>query len=83
LVRPGVIAAALFSVIVSLDEFTITLFVSGRVVSTVPLEIYSATEYELNPTVAAASAVLIGISALVVVLLEKLVGLNVAYPVRR
>jgi putative spermidine/putrescine transport system permease protein len=83
LVRPGVIAAALFSVIVSLDEFTITLFVSGRVVSTIPLEIYSATEYELNPTVAAASTVLIGVSALAIVLLEKLVGLNVAYPVRR
>lgn len=83
LIRPGLVASALFAFIVSLDEFTLTLFVSGRSVVTLPLQIFNSIEYGLDPTVAAASTVLIAITALVIVLLERFVGLSVAYPMGR
>jgi len=80
IVRPGIVAAALFSMIVSLDEFTLTLFVSGRTVITLPLQIFNSIEYGLTPTVAAASTALIAITIVVVVALQRLVGLNVVSP---
>src|SRR5215207_3051573 len=66
LIKPGLVAAALFSLIVSIDEFTITLFVGGRVINTVPLAIFNATEYGMDPTIAAASTVLIALSGLTI-----------------
>lgn len=83
LIRPAIMAAALFSFIVSLDEFTLTLFIGGRSVRTIPIAIFAATEYGMDPKVAAASTVLIVISGIVIVLLEKSVGLTRAYAVRR
>lgn len=83
LIRPALAAASLFALIVSIDEFTLTLFISGRTIETIPLVIFNNTQYGMDPTVAAASTVLIAVSAVVIVLLEKLVGLKTAYAVHR
>ena len=80
--RPALAASALFALIVSIDEFTLTFFVAGRSVETIPLAIFNNTQYGMDPTVAAASTVLIVISGAVIILLEKLVGLKTAYAVR-
>jgi putative spermidine/putrescine transport system permease protein len=82
LIRPSLAAAALFALIVSIDEFTLTLFISGRTIETIPLVIFNNTQYGMDPTVAAASTVLIAVSAVVIVLLERVVGLRTAYAVR-
>lgn len=83
LIRPGLATAALFSFIVSLEEFTVSLFVTERSIRTVPLEIYNATEYGLTPMVAAASTILIALSIAAVFILSKVVGLGRAYQVNR
>lgn len=80
LIRPGLLAAALFSLIISLDEFTVTLFVSGRSVITFPLQIFNAIEYGLDPTVTAAATVMLALSALAIVAIERTVGLNLTHP---
>ena len=80
LIRPGILAAALFSLIISLDEFTVTLFVSGRTVITFPLQIFNAIEYGLDPTVTAAATVMLGMSAIAIILIERAVGLNLTHP---
>ena len=54
----------------------------SRAVQTVPIAIFNNTQYGIDPTVAAASTVLIAASALVMVLLDRAVGLRVAYTVR-
>jgi putative spermidine/putrescine transport system permease protein len=82
LIRPALVASALFALIISIDEFTLTWFISGRSIHTIPLEIFNNTQYGMDPTVAAASTVLIAASAVVIILLEKLVGLKTAYAVR-
>jgi putative spermidine/putrescine transport system permease protein len=81
--RPALAASALFALIVSIDEFTLTFFVAGRSVETIPLVIFNNTQYGMDPTVAAASTVLIAISGVVIILLEMLVGLKTPYAVRR
>lgn len=76
LLRPGLVAGAVFSAIMSFDEFTVSLFLVGPGVMTLPLEIYYYTEFQMDPTVAAISTMLIGFTAVSVVLIERFVGLR-------
>jgi putative spermidine/putrescine transport system permease protein len=72
-IRPGLLAAAIFSFVVSFDNFTITAFlVTGR--GTLPIEIYAYIRTEGDPTIAAISTLLIVISLAIVLVAERLVG---------
>ncbi|GGF50135.1 ABC transporter permease [Azorhizobium oxalatiphilum] len=76
LMRPGLLAGATFSLIISFDEFTITMFLAGPGLMTLPLEMYNYTEFSLDPTIAAISTVLLIITSIAIVIIEKLVGLG-------
>jgi putative spermidine/putrescine transport system permease protein len=74
LIRPGLIAGGTFSLIVSFDEFTVSLFLTGPGFQTLPLEIYHYTEFTIDPTIAAISTVLIVMSVLAIALIERFLG---------
>lgn len=74
LLRPGMIAGATFSLIISFDEFTVSLFLTGPDLMTLPLQIYYYTEFTIDPTVAAISSILIGLTALTVWAIERFLG---------
>jgi len=74
LIRPGLIAGATFSLIISFDEFTVALFLTGPGLMTLPLEIYNYTEFTIDPTIAAISTVLIVISVTVIMAIERFLG---------
>ncbi len=76
LLRPGLIAGATFSLIISFDEFTISLFLTGPGLVTLPIQIYNYVEFSIDPTVAAISTILIVFSGLVVLAIERWVGLE-------
>ncbi len=57
--RPGLIAAALLSFTLSLDDFVITFFTSGPNTVTFPVKIYSMVRFSITPEINAASTVLI------------------------
>lgn len=76
LVRPGIITALLFSFILSFDEVTVTMFLVGPFITTLPVEIYSFIQESGTPVVAAISTVLVVMTLLLVILLERLVGLE-------
>jgi putative spermidine/putrescine transport system permease protein len=78
LIRPGIIAGGVIAFLISFDETTISLFIVSVKASTLPTEIYRYLEYSTDPQIAALSVVLILISVVVVVVLEKLVGLRKA-----
>jgi putative spermidine/putrescine transport system permease protein len=59
LIAPGVVSGALFAFIHSFDEVVVTLFVSGYVVRTLPLKMWENIRHEIDPTVAAISALLL------------------------
>lgn len=72
LIRPGVIAGALFAFITSFDEIVIAIFISGVTAQTLPVKMWEGVRLEVDPTLAAVSSLLIGISAALLVCLELL-----------
>lgn len=75
LLRPAILAGAIFALIISFDEFTVTLFLVGPRLNTLPIEIFNYMEFHIDPTVAAISTILIGVSCVAVLLIERLAGL--------
>jgi putative spermidine/putrescine transport system permease protein len=59
LIRPGVLAGAVFAFILSFDELVITLFLAGPGMATLPVRIYTFVEYSSAPTISAISATLV------------------------
>lgn len=59
LVAPGVAAGFAFAFVTSLDEVVIALFLSTPEVRTLPVQMYDSITLEINPTIAAASSLLV------------------------
>jgi putative spermidine/putrescine transport system permease protein len=77
LLRPGIVSALLFTFIFSFDEVTVTLFLAGPNVTTLPLEIFSHLEQSADPVVAAISTLLIVFTLALVIVLQRTVGLEI------
>jgi putative spermidine/putrescine transport system permease protein len=74
LAAPGLVACGALSFLLSFDETVISLFIAGPRASTLPVEMVRYVEGRTDPMVAALSVVLIAATLLVVVLVERLVG---------
>jgi putative spermidine/putrescine transport system permease protein len=69
LIRPGVVSAALLAFITSFDEVVVAIFVSGTHAATLPKQMWDGIRTEIDPTVAAVSTLLIGVTSLALALL--------------
>lgn len=78
MMAPGVISGAVLATVVSLGEVAVSAFVSGPSTTTIPLRIFSAVQYQLDPSAAAASTVLIVFSAVAMVLLDRFSKVSIA-----
>ena len=77
LIWPGILSGAMFAFILSFGELNTALFLTGPGVTTLPIEIFSYLQFQGGQLViAAASAVQVGMIAVMVVVLERLVGLS-------
>src|SRR5206468_1573289 len=65
LIMPGVLSAALFAFLTSFDELLIPLFLSGVEVQTLTVRVWNSLLLEVDPTIAAVSSFLIGVTAAV------------------
>lgn len=70
LIRPGLISAWLFSFIVSFDELTLALFVTGGLFTTLPRKMWDEMLLQVSPTLAAVSTLLIAVIIIVLTALE-------------
>ena len=68
--RPGVASGALLGFAVSFDEVVTALFLQGPGAVTLPVRMFTSIQYELTPTVAAASSVFLGLALLALLLQE-------------
>src|SRR5262249_53799279 len=75
LAAPGLVACAALSFLLASDETVISLFVAGPRAATLPVEMVRYVEARTDPLIAALSVVLIAATLIVVVLVERLVGL--------
>lgn len=59
LIRPAMLSGALFAFITSLDELVVTIFVAGAKTKTLPVVMWENLRSNVDPTIAAVSALLI------------------------
>jgi putative spermidine/putrescine transport system permease protein len=74
LMLPGMTAAAALSFLASFDEVVITLFLVGPRLTTLPIEVWHAIQYRADPQISALSVALIAFTALLVVVVERSLG---------
>lgn len=74
LIKGSVLAAAIFAFIISFDEVVVTLFLAGPRLTTLPVRIYNYIEYTSDPSIAAISTILVALTTLVVLVVDRFVG---------
>ncbi len=72
LTMPGVVAGALMSFTMSIDDFVITFFTAGVGVSTLPLQIYTMIKVAVTPEVNAISTLLMLVTLTMIVAATRL-----------
>ena len=72
----GGLAGFLFAFIISFDEVTVTLFVTGPAYQTLPVRLYNYLTDQVDPTIAAISSMLIAMSLVLILALNRLGGLR-------
>lgn len=73
LIMPGVLAGALFAFITSFDEVVVALFLQSPSLRTLPVQMYASVTRDIDPTMAAASTMIITFTT-ALVLLSLVVG---------
>jgi putative spermidine/putrescine transport system permease protein len=59
IIAPGIFAGGLFAFVTSFDEVVISLFIANPRLRTLPVEMYSNVTRDINPTIAAASTLIL------------------------
>jgi putative spermidine/putrescine transport system permease protein len=75
-IRPGIIAGAIFSFLISFDEVAVALLLTNSETTTLPVSILSYLVYNYDPAVAAISTIQIAIVIAALLLLERLFGVK-------
>jgi len=76
LLRPGLFAALLFAVIVSINEFVVSLFVSSRVTEILPVAMFTYVVNYTDPTMAAVSVLFIAATFVTVFVADRFLRLS-------
>jgi ABC-type spermidine/putrescine transport system permease subunit II len=72
IIRPFILVTAMFAFLISFDEVVMALLLSGPETTTVPKQMWDGIRFDLSPTIAAVSTVLLVLSSALVALAEYL-----------
>lgn len=72
----GIAAGAFFAFNISFDEAVVSLFLRSPEIVTLPIQIYTQLEFSPDPSIAAVSSLMIGLTIGLIVLIERVVGLQ-------
>jgi len=75
-IRPGILAGAFIAFMASLDNVSVSLFLSGPENDVLPIRMWGMLESQLDVRTAAVSGVLIFTTAILVVVMDRIVGLT-------
>lgn len=70
-VSPALIAGGLLAFLVSIDEYTVTVFLAQADTITLPIRIFQYVTMDINPVVTALSSVSVILSFILIIVLEK------------
>jgi putative spermidine/putrescine transport system permease protein len=79
MMTPGIVAASVLSFLVSFDEVVVSLFMTGPKVSTLPVTMFHHVEERADPMVAALSVLLVGLTLIVMLVVDRTIGLGKAF----
>ena len=74
--RAGLAAGAFFAFNISFDEAVLSLFLRKPDLTTLPVQIYGQLEFSPDPSVAAVSAIMIFLTVLMIVVIDRILGLQ-------
>ncbi len=77
LLTPGLLAGAMLSITLSLDDFIITFFTAGPGSSTLPLQIYSMIKFGTPPVINALSTLFLMATFLIALIYQKISRRNI------
>ncbi|MEJ8307033.1 ABC transporter permease [Saccharibacillus sacchari] len=76
LIRPGIVAGAIFSAVTSFGEVSISLFVSSPRTITVPVRIFGYIDQTFDPSVNAISVIFIVLAVAALIVIDRTIGLT-------
>jgi putative spermidine/putrescine transport system permease protein len=76
LIRSGIIAGCLFAFIISWINVEISIFNTTSNLMPIPVKLFNYIQYNVDPMIAAVSAATIYIAIIVVLLLDRVVGIE-------
>jgi putative spermidine/putrescine transport system permease protein len=76
LMRTGIITGAIFAFAISMDDVSISLFLSDPSATTLPVTLVSNMRAAFDLTIAAAAVVLMTVTVLLIVALDRIVGFD-------
>jgi putative spermidine/putrescine transport system permease protein len=72
LIRPSIVVSALFCFLISFDEVIVSVFLAGPQTMTLPRVMWESIRFEISPTIAAVSTILVVVSTAVMGVAEAL-----------
>jgi putative spermidine/putrescine transport system permease protein len=76
LIRTGIVTGAIFAFAISMDDVSVSLFLSAPSATTLPVTLVSNMRAAFDLTIAAAAVVLMVMTALLIVVLDRVVGFD-------
>ena len=74
--RPSIISGGIFAFVMSLDDVPIALFMGGGNATTLPVRIFTTVEFDFGGDVMAIAALVVGVSAVLVLVLDRFIGIG-------
>jgi putative spermidine/putrescine transport system permease protein len=74
--KTGMATGAFFVFNISFDDAVVALFMRAPDIETLPMRIYSTLEFSPDPSVAAVSTIMIGITMILILIMNQLFGLS-------
>lgn len=75
--RPGIIAGGILAFTYSFNDLTMSIFLSGVNATTLPVQVMANIEYSADPTPAAVSTLMVGLTFTFFLIIARTVGLRV------
>ena len=76
MILPGVAGGWILAFTTSFDELSMTIFVASPSTTTLPVQMYNHIAHTVDPLIASVSTVLIVLTVLFMVLLDRLYGID-------
>lgn len=75
LIKPGMLAGAVFAGVTSFGEVSVSLFLSAPETITIPIRVFNYVDQTFDPTVNAISVIFILLAVLILLVIERTMGL--------